>query len=726
MPPKTTSKMNAVARQELGKPRECRTCGDVKDVSMKTFSLNNKGKRGWSTQCRVCDSVEKSVEAVEVQTKIVPKVEDNYAEMIEEMYFLHYSNRDHARKDEIAAALAAEVHRLNDKGDKEASFELFIDIVKPLIAGWMEPGAIHADIKKGLLSTHLRTLIIATRYSAKSTLTGIYVAWEIFLDPLIKIIVISRGSKLAARMLRTVRRVFIENCPVLQHLRPSEDCLDNAEQFQVPQSLQVATGGVTLTSLGMGSNLPGFRSDLTIGDDVEGPADDTPEKVVELEESLNELHMINPKGRKILLGTYQTEFSLYAKLADLTDSDGVPVWEHHRACMFEEDTIDGKLLIHSRWAGMFTDQDGIDWRRGVTARAWRLHVLLIADPSILNERPLKIADLPVVQGDPRAVHFPLSIRRTNEIPQDLPRWSAPKGDNWYNAETSGEPTPYAITVMAVDPASGLAGRDAIGVAVLGITASGFGVIRHLEGVRAANKGLAMRRVATIAKDFNASVLVVEEMADGLFGETLEGELVLMSYPMTVEKVTTGQQNKGKRIVECLAPPMGAGRLCILESVARSDHGGEFVQQLVRISYDGRTGSKRTHHDDIVDALAHAAFRVKTSLISDVADNIAGHRQEQLDRYVRVPLRYGGLGADTEDHAQTNRLSMSRGADTGMSMGEALIQEDEVLIALQERRDRFQEVINDDLMRGRGADPSMVKKVRALTATIEELKGTSVL
>jgi hypothetical protein len=651
--------------------------------------------------------------------------EDHKSDLIDEMYFLSLSNREPIRVQEIADSLGEQVRELYEAGEPEKSFRMFVDITKPLVNGWLEPGAIHDDIIAGLMSTHRRRLIIATRYSAKSTLTGIYVAWRIFLDPLIKIMVVSRGAKLAARMLRTVRRVFIEQCPMLHHMRPSEDCLDNAEQYQTPQSLQVATGGITLTSLGMGSNLPGFRSDLTIGDDVEGPQEDTPEKVVQLEEDLNELTMINPIGEKVLLGTYQSEFSVYAKLADLVDEEGTPVWEHHRACMFEEDTIDGKVIIHSRWPGMFSDKDALDWRKSVTQRAWRLHAMLIADPSILHERPLKIGDLMVVEGNALDATFPVSIRSTSIGIPGLARWSAPKGDEWWRGELCGEPTPWVSTVMAVDPASGLAGRDAIGVAVLSITPAGFGVIRHLEGVRAANKSIAMRRVAEIARTFAVTHVIVEELADGLFGETLEGEMVMVGHPMTIEKVTTGNQNKGRRIIESLAPPMGAGRLAIFESVAASDHGGEFVQQLVRITYDGRTGSTRTHHDDIVDALAHAVAHEKASLISDIADNVAQHKSVQLDKWARVPLRYGGLGGtETDQYPGTNSMGANRGMER--SMGEALMEEDEVLIALIERRERFQETVTADLREGKGADKWMVEKIKTLNHQIKELKELNVL
>jgi hypothetical protein len=717
--------MSAVARAELGQPRECDTCAEFKLVGEKTFALLIKGRRGWHKTCRVCQGVARAENINNLSIKQQHAKSDTDEALIDEMYLLHMNGRSPARLQTIQEELGHRVRVAAEAGNRAGSLNLFINIVKPMVPGWMEPGSIHEDIKAGLLSEHRRALIIATRYSAKSTLTGIYVAWEIFLDPLIKILVVSRGSKLAARMLRTVRRVLIANCPVLSHLIPSDDCLDNAEQFQVPQTLEVVTGGATLTSLGMGSNLPGFRSDLTIGDDVEGPADDTPEKVSALEEALNELHMINPKGRKIMLGTYQSEFSVYAKLADLEDEEGTPVWELHRACMFEEqESADGKMGFHSRWQGMFTDKDALDWRRSVTLRAWRLHAMLIADASILHERPLKISDLPVLNWHAKSPEFPINVSRTAERLTQLPRWSAPKGDEWLRCEPSTVLGRFADIIMAVDPASGLAGRDAIGCAVLGITQGGIGIILHLEGVRAHDKTIARRRVAQIGMEFGASVCLVEELADGLFGETLESDFIHINYPMTVDKVTTGGQQKGRRIVESLGPPMGAGRLVILESVVRSDHGGEFVNQMVRISYDGRTG-KAKDHDDIVDALAHAVARCKHSLISDVADNISEFKATELDRWANVPLRDGGLGNfDESVYDQSRRISLSGYADK--SLAESLLEEDEVLIALTERRDRLQEVVHEDVRFGRAPEQRTVGKIKVLTRQILEIRSVNVL
>ncbi len=733
-PPKTRQKLSGEARAELGLVRECIECHEPKPVNNKTFCLSKRelSLRGWATVCRVCQGVAASGKS-RPQPVISTKKPghslstwNDQEDLILEMYTLN-PERDRGRLEEVKDALTAALA----VDDREKSFRLFIRIMAPLVAGWMTPGAIHDDIIDGLLSLNRRCLIIATRYSAKSTLCSMFVTWEIFRDPLIKILVVSKGAGLAKRMLRTVRQVYIENCPLLEYLKPTDLCLDNAEQFQVPQSLKITTGGATFTSMGRTSNVVGLRSDLTITDDIEGTQDDDPEKVVQLEEDLNELHMINPKGRKIMLGTYQSEFSVYAKLADLVDRDGTPIWELHRALMFEETQDDkGKLTIHSRWPEMFSDADAEDWRRATTLRAWRLHIMLIADPSILNERPLKISDLILIDHSPKSVEFPLQVDPGGAQRTDLTTWSAPKGDRWLGPRSvSDETAPYSVTVAAVDPASGLAGRDALGVAILSVTRSGVGVIRHLEGVRGATKADNMRRVATIVANFRATKLVVEETKEGFFGETLEGELVLLGYPMTVEKVTAGIQSKGRRIIEALGPPMGAGRICILECVARSDHGGEFVNQLVRISYDGRTG-KAKDHDDIVDALAHAVASVKHSLISDIADNVAAHWVGKMENIRDLPLRWGGLGGSGGPPGINSRR-VTMGPRLGalgddLSMAERLLEEDENMIRMQTRRDNLQSSIHGDIQGGRQPEERMIQQVRSLTKQIDELKTLQVL
>ncbi len=165
---------------------------------------------------------------------------------------------------------------------------------------------------------------------------------------------------------------------------------------------------------------------------------------------------------------------------------------------------------------------------------------------------------------------------------------------------------------------------------------------------------------------------------------------------------------------------------MLESVARSDHGGEFVNQMVRISYDGRTGKARKDHDDIVDALAHAVTACKHSLVSDITDNIGAHHAGLLESVRHLPLRWGGLGGSAGMGTHSRRIALGTGMDDDLSMAERLIEEDEVLVKMVVRRDRLRERINEDLRIGRGADAHMVKRVEALTKQVNELRELQVL
>ncbi|MCP4899892.1 MAG: phage terminase large subunit [bacterium] len=683
-PPQTKRKLSAVAQAQLGTQRTCLDCEQLKEITESNYKPLKKGLLGWSEVCNSCRARGSKVKEHKYNAELITS--DDIGALIEEMYAHPVTSQVCL---DAADALGAEVKRLAET-DRRASFDLFTRVVEPLVANWTTPGEIHEDIKDGLHDPN-DSLIIATRFSAKSTLTSIFVAWLIFLDPLLKILVISRGATLAKRMLRTVRHVYIAACPMLRTLIPDEDCLDNAEQFQTPASLQQFTGGPTFSSMGITSNIVGLRSDITICDDVEGPKDDTPEKVVQLREKLNEIHMINPKGKKIMLGTYQTEFSVYAMLASEKDELGRPVWAEHRACMFEED----ENGIHSRWPDQFSEEDGIRWRRRVTQRAWRLHVLLIADPSILNEKPLKISQFVLMDWEPDRIEFPRVIRGRGQDLHHVTTWGAPDGDIWRGPlEIDEQVLPYVETVMSVDPASGLAGRDAIGVAVLSITPGAQGVVRHLAAIRGPDKMDNIRRVAAVAYRFNPSVVLVEELEDGLFGETLENQMLLLGVPAFVEKVNSGGVQKGRRIIESLSPPMAAGRIIIPRSVAESDDGGDFVNQLVSISWDGRISST---NDDIVDALAHAVRHCKGSLIADMVEALAETRRSAVLDW-------------------TNRQTF------GPVIDEILREEDEVEANLQERLAAYGEAVRAALQAGDMATANALKgRIRETNNNLRQLR-----
>jgi hypothetical protein len=235
----------------------------------------------------------------------------------------------------------------------------------------------------------------------------------------------------------------------------------------------------------------------------------------------------------------------------------------------------------------------------------------------------------------------------------------------------------------------------------------------------------MRRVATIISNFRTTSLLVEETEESFFGSTLEAELALIGFPCACTRVKTGGLKKGQRIIDALAPPMGQGRLVMLTRVAQSDHGGQFVSQLVKVSYDGRTG-KAKDHDDIVDALAHAVQHVKGSIISDVAENLAASKAAQLEGLRYVPTRYGGLGGRDDNPVGHRQIGPPGTEGNELSLGELLLEEDEVEIELTERVARMNEQIQTDRRRGLQPDPGMLRRLTGWSRQLRELKEMQIL
>ena len=687
-PPRTRNKMSQLATAELLQPRTCDMCGEEKEVCPENYALSKragKSLRDWATTCRQCQAASSGTKK-RLPAPKARKTEEPLDDLVAQMYDLPQG----VERDRIVEQVKQRFAEYGD--DPHAEFRAFIRILKPLIADWREPGPVHDDIIEGLVSDETNVLIMATRNTAKSTLTAIWVTMHVYKFPLKDILVVSKSSGLAKRMLRTVR-AWIGACPLLVHLVPGDDDLDSAEEFNVAPAHGKNTGGSTMVSLGLTSQLTGRRAHVVICDDIEGPDDNTPEKVAALEERQNEIeHVCHPGGRKITLGTPQSEYSLYAQQA----VGGV--WRLYKALMFEV-LVDenGKQAFSSRWPTRFTDEELLKKKRSMTKRQWDLHWMLICDPKKLLEKPLKIQDLVLVSWDPKRLEFPLTVAPgsvTHHKVSDVPTWGVPEGDVWIGpADVSTTISPYAVTIAAVDPASGLAGRDAIGLAIISVTQSGQAVIRHVEGVRGKTLEANMARLAEVIRDHTCHRLVVEEKANSLFGKTLCDELIKRGWPMTHEAVNAGQMSKGARIIDALAPPMAAGRVIMLEEVARSDDGGELVNQMVSCSYDGRIGAK---FDDIVDALAHAVNSAGEALTGDRLEGIIAAKQN-VEALYDVPMREGGIRAG--------------------DITEALHEKSVALQKLEDRLTHFLEVRDKDAARGRH-DPWVNNKIQTLSKKIE--------
>lgn len=686
-----------MAAAELGSPRKCLNCGKTKEVAQETYALSKKdgaSLRGWSTVCRVCQA------GGDVQPRKPKGVlgttaraqADEFQALIDEMYSLPAN----AERDNVVARLRG-VFEENYSEDPHAQFRAFTRILAPLVNNWKEPGPVHDDIIEGLINGGTNTLIMATRNTAKSTLTCMWILLQIYLDPLITILSVSRSSALAKRNLRFIRQ-WITNSPFVAHLDPSlnEKCLDSAEEFVVPAALDVNTGGSTLVSLGRTSQLTGRRAHIVLSDDIEGPDDNDPDKVTALAEMVAEYeHIMHPGGRTIALGTPQSEYSLYAQQAASGE------WNLFKARMFEVEVDEkGKETFRSRWPARFTDADLADKKRKMTKKAWDLHWMLICDPKKLLEKPLKIKDMVLVDWPVDRPNFPLVVypgTAPANVVQDVTTWGAPDGDVWIGpSQVDDTVRPYVLTTAACDPASGLAGRDAIGLAIISITQGGQAVIRHVEGVRGVSLEANLVHISHRLKEFHVHRLGVEERRDSLFGRTLAAECAKRGWPITPEQITTGQMGKGQRIIEALAPVMSQGRLVMLRDVALGDHGGELVNEMVSCSYDGRIGAR---YDDIVDALSHAVNMCGEMLTGDVIESITEARVN-LDALYDLSIREGGVKPG--------------------DMTEQYLEKSEAELKLMSRLDHALMIRDRDLASGRH-DPAIVRQIERIQKSLKQLR-----
>ena len=196
---------------------------------------------------------------------------------------------------------------------KDADFSVFLD-------AWNETQnlttpPIHFQIATWLQKCwergETRLLLQAFRASGKSTLIGVFSAWLLWLDPDLRILVLSAESSLSEKMSRTIRKT-IERHPLTKKLRPSNPDQWAGDGFTITR-IRVSRDPSVLAR-GIQANITGSRADVIICDDVEVPnTSDTAEKRIALRERLGENQFIlTPGGSLVYIGTPHSYYSIYA------------------------------------------------------------------------------------------------------------------------------------------------------------------------------------------------------------------------------------------------------------------------------------------------------------------------------------------------------------------------------------------------------------------------------
>ena len=304
-----------------------------------------------------------------------------------------------------------------------------------------------------------RLQVQAFRGVGKSWITGAFVLWTLFNDPERKVMIISASKERSDNMSIFLQKLIIET-PWLQHLRPkSDDARWSRISFDVNCSPHQAP---SVKSVGVTGQLTGSRADLLVLDDVEVPGNSLTEMMREklLQLCTEAESILTPKkdSRIMYLGTPQTTFTIYRKLAERNYKPFVWPARYPRklsnyegllAPQIQEDIDNGAEPWEVTDPDRFSNDDLIEREASMGRSNFMLQFMLDTTLSDAEKFPLKMADLVVTAVNP--AECPDSVvwcSDPSNVIKDLPTVGLP-GDYFYKPmQLQGEWLPYTETICS--------------------------------------------------------------------------------------------------------------------------------------------------------------------------------------------------------------------------------------------------------------------------------------
>jgi hypothetical protein len=511
--------------------------------------------------------------------------------------------------------------------------------------GLPEPTEIQYDIALYLQNGPERRVIEAFRGVGKSWLTAAYVLWRLLRNPNERVLVVS-AAKDRADAFSTFARRLIEECPMLQHLKPRKDQRDSNLAFDVGPSEPHQAPSVR--SVGVTGQLTGGRATIIVPDDVETPKNSLTNLMRErLSELVKEFDaVLAPGGEIIYLGTPQCEMSLYNELP--SRGYDVRVWPARYPDAKRRQFYGNKLApiiaerlkadptlptqCHGRGAptdpARFDDVDLMKREASYARSGFALQFMLDTSLSDQDRHPLRLSDLMVMGLTTE--NGPVRVVWGSGPDQVIDTLPCPglRGDRWHRPIfVHKDFVAYNGSVLTIDPSG--RGKDETGYAVVKML-SGLLFVLECGGLKGGYDDVTLETLALIAKKHAVNhVLIESNFGDGMFTKLITPWFV-KHHPVTTEEIHhTGQ--KEKRIIDVLEPAFNQHRIVfdeklILEDVKTDDPAYALLYQITRITRDkGALG-----HDDRVEALAMAVGYWTEQMDRDAAQAAEDHRQKKLD------------------------------------------------------------------------------------------------
>ena len=498
-----------------------------------------------------------------------------------------------------------------------------------------------------------RLQIQAFRGIGKSWITGAFVLWTLFKDPEKKIMIISASKERADNMSIFLQKLIIET-PWLSHLQPkSDDSRWSRISFDVNCSPHQAP---SVKSVGITGQLTGSRADLMILDDIEVPGNSMTEMMREklLQLCTEAESILTPKddSRIMYLGTPQTVFTVYRKLAERNYRPFVwPArfprslsnYEGLIAPQLQEDIDQGAEKWQVTDPDRFNDEDLIEREAAMGRSNFMLQFMLDTSLSDAEKFPLKMADLIVTSVNPTTA--PESIVWCSDpqnVIRDAPTVGLP-GDYFYSPmQLQGDWGDFSETICSVDPSG--RGSDETAASYL----SQRNGILYLHEMRAYRDGYSDNTLLDILKGcrkYNVTKLVIEtNFGDGIVAELFKKHLINTKQGIDVEEVRANVR-KEDRIIDTLEPVLNQHRLVVDRSVIDWDYSSNKQappeERLLYMLFYQMSRMCRekgaVKHDDRLDCLAQGVKYFTDAMSISAQEQIAFRKNEEFLDLLRASI-----------------------------------------------------------------------------------------
>jgi hypothetical protein len=503
-----------------------------------------------------------------------------------------------------------------------------------------------------------RLQIQAFRGVGKSWITGAFVLWTLFNDPEKKIMIISASKERADNMSIFLQKLIIET-PWLVHLRPkSDDSRWSRISFDVNCSPHQAP---SVKSVGITGQLTGSRADLMILDDIEVPGNSMTEMMREklLQLCTEAESILTPKkdSRIMYLGTPQTTFTIYRKLAERNyrpfvwpsrypRKDKLSQYEGLLSPQIVEDIEMGV----EEWAptdpDRFTSDDLVEREAAMGRSNFMLQFQLDTTLSDAEKFPLKFSDLVVTSVNPtQAPDAVVWCSDPRNVLKDLPTVGLP-GDYFYSPmQLQGEWSPYSETICSVDPS----GRGTDETAATYISQkNGFLYVHEVRAYRDGYSDNTLLDILRGCKRYNVTKLLIEtNFGDGIVAELFKKHLQQTKQAIDVEEVRANVR-KEDRIIDALEPIMNQHKLIVDRNVVEWDYSSNKdappEERLLYMLFYQMSRMCRekgaVKHDDRLDSLAQGVKYFTDAMGISAYEAVKMRKQEEwqdvLDTFLDDP------------------------------------------------------------------------------------------